>query len=92
MDYRHRIIINKDSKLFQIIGKEEIEVNSIHSMVATQNKVNKIGIVSAQSEDGYVESFEIPNKKFVVGIKWHPELMLEEEYVNMLFKRFIESC
>ena len=31
------------------------------------------------------------NKKFVMGIKWHPELMLNEQYVDEIFKMFIDS-
>lgn len=38
------------------------------------------------------QSFEVLNKKFVLGIKWHPELILEEEYVHRIFKEFVEAC
>lgn len=92
VNYRHPIRIEKDSKLFEIIQKDNIEVNSIHSMMAVPREVSKVAKISSYSEDGYVESFELSNKKFVVGIKWHPELMSEEEYVNKIFKKFIEVC
>lgn len=29
-------------------------------------------------------------KKPIIGIKWHPELMLEDEFTKNLFKEFIK--
>ena len=76
--------------LYELVGKENINVNSIHSMIATKELVEPFAKISSFSEDGLVESFELLDKKFVVGIKWHPELLHEEEYVNDLFKKFIK--
>lgn len=91
-NYRHKVKLEKDNMLYNLIKKEEIEVNSIHSMIATKEKVEKYAIITSYSEDGLVESFELDNKKFVLGFKWHPELMIEEEYVNRIFKKFIYAC
>lgn len=41
--------------------------------------------------DWLVEGFELENKKFVLGLKWHPELMLDDNTDN-IFKCFIEAC
>lgn len=92
MDYRHKITVLKDTKVYDLIGKEEYSVNSIHTMIAPKEKVEGYAKISSYSEDGLVESFELPNKKFVIGIKWHPELMLEDSFTNNLFKEFIEEC
>lgn len=61
-------------------------------MIATKELVEPYAKISSYSEDGLVESFEISTKKFVMGIKWHPELMLSEKYVDELFKEFIKKC
>ena len=92
MDYRHKIKVLKDTKVYNLIGKEEYSVNSIHTMIAPKENVEGYAKISSYSEDGLVESFELPNKKFVIGIKWHPELMLEDSFTNNLFKEFIEEC
>lgn len=92
INYRHKININKETKLYNIIKKSEINVNSIHSMIATKELVEPYAKISSYSEDGLVESFELEGKKFVLGIKWHPELMLEEKYVDELFSEFVEEC
>ena len=91
-NYRHNISIVTGTKLYDFINKTEYFVNSIHSMIATKEKVEEYAKISSFSYDGLVESFEIDNKKFVIGIKWHPELMLEDELTKNLFKEFIEKC
>lgn len=90
-NYRHSIEIVKNTKLYNILKTKKLEVNSIHSMVAKKENVEPFAKISSYSEDGLVESFELVNKKFVVGIKWHPELMLNEEYVDNIFKEFINA-
>lgn len=92
INYRHKVDLQKDTMLFNLIKQENIEVNSIHSMVATKDAVEPYATISSYSEDGLVESFELNDKKFVMGIKWHPELMLDEEYVDKIFIEFINSC
>ena len=91
-NYRHKIEIEKDTELYKLVGKEEIDVNSIHSMIATKESVEPYAKISSYSKDGLVESFELPNKKFVMGIKWHSELLLNEKYIDDLFKKFISNC
>lgn len=91
-EYRHEISIIKGTKLFDLVKKEKYNVNSIHRMIAPKGNVEKYARISAISYDNLVESFELDNKKFVMGIKWHPELMLEDEFSDKLFKKFISKC
>lgn len=88
--YVHNINIENNTLLKAIIGKNNIKVNSKHNYHI--NTINEFKI-SAYSEDGLIEAIENPNKKFVVGVQWHPETMLEyDEYANKLFDRFIEEA
>lgn len=91
-NYRHSIKIEKETELYKLIEKDSLQVNSIHSMVATVEEVEKYAKVSSCSNDGLVESFELHSKKFIMAIKWHPELMLDEAYVDKIFKKFIDNC
>ena len=90
-NYRHEVTILEETKLFELVKGNKYNVNSIHSMIAPKEKVEKYAKISSVSYDGLVESFELDNKKFVIGIKWHPELMLEDEFTKNLFKEFIEK-
>lgn len=88
--YVHKINIIKDTLLSKIINKKVIEINSRHNYHLS--KVNNLK-VSAYSEDGFIEAIEMPNKRFVLGVQWHPESMLEyDENSNNIFKFFIDSC
>lgn len=91
-NYRHEISVIKGTKLYDLINKKEYRVNSIHSMIAPKENVEKYAKISAVSYDNLVECFELDNKKFIMGIKWHPELMLEDEFTNKLFNEFISKC
>lgn len=90
-EYRHRIIIEPNTIMYELVKKDEYYVNSIHAMVARKEDVYPYARISSYSEDDLVESFELPNKKFIVGIKWHPELM-NPEFIDKLFKTFISKC
>ena len=87
--YIHNIRILKESKLYNIIKKEEFPVNSIHNY-----HVKKVPIynIVGYSEDGLIEAVEYPNNKFNIGVQWHPERLLDDKTQNKLFKTFIKSC
>ena len=60
-------------------------------MVAEKERVEPYARIAACSPDGLVECFEPEGKKFVMAIKWHPELM-KDAYVDRLFQEFINAC
>lgn len=83
-DICHKITINKNSILFKILNKEEIMVNSLHSFAISNTSLD----ISAYSSDGIIEAVESKNRKFFLGIQWHPEL-LDYEYSKKIFNYFI---
>ena len=90
--YRHPVRLLEGTVMRALAGTDRLQVNSIHSMVAPPALVEPFATVSALSEDGLVESFELPDKRFVLGVKWHPELLLGEDYVDRLFAAFVDRC
>lgn len=86
-DVTHSAIIEKETTLSKLFG-EEIFVNSYH-----HQSVKRLGEglkVAARAKDGIIEAIEMENKRFVVGVQWHPEIMLEDtESMLPLFKEFI---
>lgn len=87
----HKNIIKENTLLYDILKTNEVEVNSIHTMFANKEDIKNLD-VSAYSDDGYVEAVELKDKKFCLGVKWHPELMIDNECMNNIFKYFIEVC
>lgn len=85
----HKININKDSLLYNIINKDTILVNSRHKSVI--NKTNLY--VSGISFDNYIEAIEDNNKGFFLGIQWHPENMYDSDIdAKKIFDYFIKIC
>lgn len=84
----HKIRINTDTKLFEILGDEELMVNSVHRCTITE--VGNDFRISAYSDDGLIEGIEYKNDdKFIVGVQFHPEVLSQ---YNVIFKEFIERC
>ncbi len=88
--YVHKVLINDNTKLKEIIGNNVINVNSVHNYHLTTSKDM---VISALSEDGLIEAVEYSDKLFVVGVQWHPETMIEyDAYQYKLFNAFIDKC
>ncbi|MBQ7136861.1 MAG: gamma-glutamyl-gamma-aminobutyrate hydrolase family protein [Bacilli bacterium] len=89
IDEVHFVKLDKGSKLFSIIGEEELLVNSRHKQKVTEaGSFKVVGI----SSDGVIEAIENINKKFAIGVQWHPENIMHKESSKKLFKKFIESA
>lgn len=87
--YVHDVMIEEDSYLRKIVNQDRIKVNSKHRYYVSQVKQAKI---SAYSPDGIPEAIEFPNKKFVIGVQWHPEKMIEyDEYANKILDEFVRN-
>ncbi len=82
--YVHNITINKNSLLYKIIEKETIQVNSRHNFAIPKTNF----LVNALSDDNIIEGIEDQNKKFFLGVQWHPETLNDEDSLK-LFKYFI---
>lgn len=88
-EYVHEVEIVKDSILGKIIGKTKIKVNSRHKFHIEKTNLK----ISAYSIDGLIEALEVPNKKFILGVQWHPECMIEyDNDSNKIIKYFIDKC
>ena len=64
------------SRLSQLADSYVPEVNSAH-----HQSVKVIGagfVVTAQSDDGIIEVIESPSHRFVIGVQYHPERMLQD--------------
>lgn len=86
----HKVIIDKNSLLYEIIGKDEIMVNSFHKYHVGENDNYT---VSCRSEDNYIEGIEMRDKKFVLGVQFHPEISYDfDEDSRKIIDYFINKC
>lgn len=88
-NYVHSVKIDRNSKLFSILGEEECLVNSRHYEHITKTDLP----VVATASDGTIEAVEDPEKKFFIGVQWHPEDMIAYDKVTeKLWNHFILKC
>jgi putative glutamine amidotransferase len=80
----HTVHITPGTRLHQITGSNEIAVNTAHNE-ALRDVPDGITI-SARAPDGIVEGIELLDRRFALGVQWHPEFFLDEEDPN--FKLF----
>jgi putative glutamine amidotransferase len=88
----HRVELGTPSRLREVLGQDMISVNSFHHQA-----VDRVGdglVVSARSpEDGVVEGLEMPTRRFVVAVQWHPESFWgRPDSFQPLFDAHVEAC
>lgn len=89
-EYVHNIKIDPSSKFYKIVELEEMKVNSRHKKtIAKSPLLDQV----AFCEDGYPDVVESKDKKFYIGVRFHPEsLYKNDERMNNIFKYFINEC
>jgi putative glutamine amidotransferase len=86
-NYVHSVKIDKYSKLYSILGSEEIMVNSRHK----EALINPTNIKVVGVSDGVIEAVEKNGVLFLIGVQWHPEDMIKyDEQSKKLFERFFD--
>ncbi len=82
----HKVTIEKDSHLYKIFGKTEIEVNSLHHQgIKTLGKDLR---PTAVSEDGIIEAIEAER---IIGVQWHPEA-LDSPFFDYLVETLLKNA
>jgi putative glutamine amidotransferase len=86
----HEVEVAPGTRLRAIVGTDVLAVNSFH-----HQSVRDVGrglVVSARSRDGIIEGVELADRRFVVGVQWHPEAMWNQEPDHQeLFRAFVEA-
>ncbi len=67
----HRVRLEPGSLAERVVGSELTEVKSAH-----HQGLEEIGegvVSTGHADDGVVEAIELPDRRFAVGVLWHPE-------------------
>lgn len=87
----HTVTIEPDTPLYSLLGRRELGVNSYHHQAVRQPA--PCFAVMAYSEDGLPEAVYMPDRRFVWGVQWHPELSyLSDENSRKIFRAFLEAA
>jgi putative glutamine amidotransferase len=87
----HTVTLLPNTKLQQIMEKEVLLTNSFHHQaikdLAPELRAN------AHTKDGIIEGIEGRESHFILGVQWHPELMVgKHSHMMKIFYAFIEAA
>src|SRR5207245_1266296 len=69
----HPVRVAPSSRLREILGADEVSVNSRHHQAVRDADLAPSLEATAWSPDGVIEAVEMPGNGFVLGVQWHPE-------------------
>ncbi len=82
----HEVRIVPGTRVERILGVQRLAVNSLHHQ--SLKAVAPSLVTNATAPDGVIEGAELNGPRFVVGVQWHPEELLE---VNPRMLGFFEE-
>ena len=85
----HQVSIS--GELQSLLGKDILDVNTLHHQAV---KDLGSGLTSmAVAPDGLIEAFQMPDKRFVWAVQWHPEYLFKTDKDSLaMFSCFVERC
>ena len=83
----HRVSIESDSLLFEVLGTDDLAVNSMHHQAIYHPA--PAARITAQAPDGTPEGLEFPERTFFLGVQWHPEQICN---TPQLFEAFVDAA
>jgi len=87
----HNIDIQSETCLQRIFRRDTLKVNSFHHQAVSE--VAPDFTINAIAEDGIIEAISQENKKFVLGVQWHPENLWRKDNTHLkLFERLVLVC
>lgn len=87
----HTVRVVEGTRLHRLAGASEFQVNSMH-----HQGIDRLGlglVASAFAPDGVVEGVERVGEHFLVGVQWHPEVLVDgDRRMRQLFEDFIAAA
>ncbi len=86
----HKVKLAAQSLIADIIGSNELAVNSFHHQAVS--RIAACFTATAVAEDGTVEALEIDGDRMILATQWHPEMMYTCKANQRIFNRFVAEC
>jgi putative glutamine amidotransferase len=86
----HTVAVEGASQLAEIVGADELDVNSFHHQAV--DRVGRGLRAVAWAPDGVVEAIEDPDAQLYLGVQWHAETLVHFERHAALFAALVEAA
>ena len=87
---RREVQVETDSRLFEIMNRSEVLVNSLH-FHAVRDAGRGMRIV-AREPSGVPQAIEHTGRRFWLGVQWHPEYLPQQEVHQRLFAELSKAA
>jgi putative glutamine amidotransferase len=88
----HNVTVRPGSRLARATGGAPLTVNSRHHQAVTKETMGR-GLVATAVVDDLVEAFELTDRRWVVGVQWHPERTSEVSLeARRIFDAFVQEA
>ncbi len=87
----HKDRVIEGTRLFSILGKNEVEVNSFHHQ-AVRNVATGFIVSAVSDPDDVIEAIELPGERFILGVQWHPEGLVLHEEQQAIFRALVVAA
>ena len=85
----HDVLVEPETLLHRIVGAARMSVNSAHHQAAKDCPAGVV--VSGRAPDGLIEAIEAPDRRFCVGVQWHPEYEIDPGDA-MILRAFVTAA
>lgn len=87
----HGVQVMPGTRMEAIMDGTSGQVNSFHHQ-AIRDVADCFAVSAVSEPDNVVEAVELPGERFVVGVQWHPEELVEYPEAQKLFSCFVEAA
>ena len=84
------LLVEPGSGLANTLGSERVRINSLHNQA-----IDRLGSglrVVGRDYDQIVQAIEHTDRRFVIGVQWHPEFLLYQAEQRALFRALVEAA
>lgn len=87
----HCIEVARGTLLADIMGAGQGKVNSYHHQ-AVDALAPDFLVTAVSVPDQVIEAIELPGRRYVLGVQWHPEGLIDREESRNLFRSFVAAA
>jgi gamma-glutamyl-gamma-aminobutyrate hydrolase PuuD len=90
VDGPHHAVRAAERTLTAHLLSSSFETNTAHHQAL--GRLGEGFIATAWAEDKIIEACEAPDRRFVLGVQWHPERMQDRTEQRALFHALVDAC
>ncbi|MEX0582545.1 MAG: gamma-glutamyl-gamma-aminobutyrate hydrolase family protein [Sneathiella sp.] len=87
---RKIVTLEQGSRVREILGQDIVRVNSLHHQAV--DKLGKGVTISGRDQGDFVQALEYNDKRFFLGVQWHPEFLVFDKHQQALFRALIDNA